>query len=208
MVCELPHLSEDEQLDESALLQEFCNFLAKADKVLHKARQLPEGTADEWVTSLTNATVRFSEVLEKNATTWIKGVVDDKGANAAWNYVGTLANLPEVLKPFISILSQASFLEKLEVPEQSGDSSEIAKRTKTYVTLRSLKLASLSAIIPSYAEKVEKYTEAVSRNINKVINKLTGQLDETSGKLEDFRQRAVGFRQAQAGTTRSTGQKF
>ena len=99
---------------------------------------------------------------------------------------------PEVMKPFLTILSQASFLEKLVVPDQSGDAGEISKRAKTYVTLRSLKPASVSALLPSQVEKVEKYTEAVSRNILKVINKLTASLDDANGKLDEFRP-WVGF---------------
>lgn len=180
--------------EESMGLSGCCRFACELERVVQKAKQLEvEGGAAEWLPALPDAFERFSNILEKKAAVWVKELVDQKGSDSAWNFVHSVGTsqhgqLPGCIKPFLTVLSQASFMEKLEVPSaESGEAAEIVKRMKNYITLRSMKPESLQTLYPNQHETVSDYVAKVQQNIHKVSAKLMGMCQNMEPKLEKLR---------------------
>ena len=177
--------------DPSSLLQECCNLLAKFDKLALKVHKLPEDRRQghEWLASFEAARGRCDKAICEAGAGWIKNVLEKKGPDAASSYILTCSNLPMCLKPYGSALAQASFLESLEIPNSSTVVvSELSKRTRAYVTLKTLSPDIVNLLFPQHVAKVQDYMEKVAQNITKVIAKLKDKCKVQWELLEKYRQ--------------------
>ena len=171
--------------DDAVSLEPCCNLQTDLEK-LTAARNADASAEDRWMQALCPARDRFANMLVEQAGKWIMQKLQEKGHAGAWAYLN-VKNLPQTLKVYSSAISQASFLETLKPQEETKEFAELTKRTKSFVTVKSLCPDTLKMLFPEQSDKIQEFVGCVEANVKKVFGKIQAKTKLMSERLQTYR---------------------
>lgn len=171
--------------DDAVTLEPCCNLQTDLEKFTAE-RSLEVTAEDTWLQVLCPARDRFAKMLSEQAGKWIMQVLQEKGQGGAWAYLN-VKNLPQTLKAYSSAISQATFLETLKQEEETMEFAELTKRTKSFVTVKSLCAGTVKLLFPEKSASIQDFVRCVEANVKKVFGKIEAKSRIMSERLKKYR---------------------
>lgn len=175
-------------------LEEGCALQRSFDSLLSKSSTLE--SPFDWVDQFQKAAGRFKNAFLDKSCQWLIGLVKEIGPSKAAEFVQQ-ANPPASLQGLlkhVEILKLETFLDGIDSEvENTNDIGELAKRLKTWVSVRSLDQKATLEFFPNLGSKLEVYCNRVEKNILSIVHKIQKKMDTAEKDMEPYRLGVVFF---------------